>query len=164
MAPPLADTSIPTGPDHDVLVEAIAADAARDAHRVADLLDSLEIQATPQGPMRWNGDFLLELGAAMRLHEWETAGFNFHLDVGLPTSEVIILNAFRHMAERGMIPNGGELPRQVLSLFLSRFAWHAHQLWGAPVAADLVDQDAAARRPGRVRLVTSACRPVITVK
>jgi hypothetical protein len=71
MAPPLADTSIPTGPDHDVLVKAIAADAARDAHRVADLLDSLKIRATPQVPMQWNGDFLLELGAAMRLREWE---------------------------------------------------------------------------------------------
>ena len=79
----------------------------------------------------------------MRLREWETAGYNPHLDVGLPKSEVIIANAFRHLAECGIIPHGGELPRQVLFLFLSRFAWHAHRHWGAPVTLDLIDEDAA---------------------
>jgi hypothetical protein len=73
----------------------------------------------------------------------EIIGLNFHLEVGLPTSEVIIVNAFRHLAELGIIPNAGELPRQVLSLFLSRFAWHAHRRWSVPVALDLIDEDAA---------------------
>jgi hypothetical protein len=143
MATSPTDTPLLTSRDHDAIVGAVAADAARDAHRVADLLDSLGVQGTQQRPIRLSGEFLLELGAAMRIHEWEIAGFNLHLDVGLPKSEVIINNAFRHLVERGIIPNGGELPRQVLALFLSRFAWHAHRHWGAPVALDLIDEDAA---------------------
>ena len=49
-----------------------------DAESVALFLQTLGLSPTPQSPIRLDGDFLLELGAALRLLLWEHIGLTIH--------------------------------------------------------------------------------------
>src|SRR4051794_14365383 len=125
--------SSPLDPFPDELVAAVAFEARRDANGVASLLEALGFVPTPQSPIRLDADFLLELAAAMRLLDWERNGIHTHLAAGLPTASEIIIQAFRNLAESGMIPHGGEIPRRVMGLFVDRFAWHGRRELDATV-------------------------------
>jgi hypothetical protein len=140
------DLSSPTSPLDSFpgeLVTALTLEAARHANLVASFLNALGFVPTPQAPIRWNADFLLELAAAMCLLDWEWSGLNIHRDAGLPSALDIVRNAFRNLAEGKMIPNGGELPRRVMILFVERFAWHARRDWNAAVTLGTLNEESA---------------------
>jgi hypothetical protein len=86
---------------------------------------------------------LLELGAALRLLKWEEGGLGIHREAGLPAAHDSLKSAFLTVAKEGTIPDGGQLSRRVLRLFVERFAWHGRRDLGAAVSLDDLDQDAA---------------------
>ena len=123
------------------LVTAVAVDAARDASRVVLFLDALGLEATPEKPMSLPSRFLLQLGAALRLLDWEAQGFSFHRAVGLPEAREVIRHAFGSLNDSTV--DWKDLCVCVLRLSLERFAWHGWRDLGAPVAIDDLDDEAA---------------------
>ncbi len=71
--------------------------SARDADRVGIFLGALGLGATPNEPRPMPAGFLLHLGAALRLLMWETKGFFFHRDAGLPDARQAIRDAFNSL-------------------------------------------------------------------
>ena len=130
---PLSFADIPTE-----LIEAIARDAARDADRVSRFLDALSV--TPPG--RWlaeksvklPGDFLLALGAALRLVFWEQQKLTAHREAGLPAAR----EALRDVLLAVTVPEAAarirDLVARVLAFTVERFAWNA----GAKLGVDVV--------------------------
>jgi hypothetical protein len=126
------------------LVEATAREAARDADRVGRLLHELGFVPSPGRPVRLPAAFLLGLGAASRLLDWELGGLRVHRDAGLPPAEQALIDAFR-----GLVGSAGadgaaarDLARRVVALFAARLAWHGRPALGADVALDDLDEDA----------------------
>ena len=126
------------------LVEATAREAARDADRVGQLLHELGFVPSPDHPVRLPAAFLLDLGAALRLLDWELGGLHVHRDAGLPPAEQALHDAFRGLVESAGA-NGAadrDLARRVVALFAARLAWHGRPELGAEVALDHLDEDA----------------------
>ena len=123
------------------LVTAVTVDAARDASRVVFFLDALGLEATPEKPMSLPSRFLLQLGAALRLLDWEAQGFSFHRAVGLPEAREVIRHAFGSLNDSTV--DWKDLCVCVLRLSLERFAWHGWRDLAADVAVDDLDDDAA---------------------
>lgn len=80
------------------LIESVATNAAADADRVGWLLDRVGLGPPPGGTRRLPGDFLLNLGAALRLLDWEQAGISVHRDAGLPTAADAVRRVFADAA------------------------------------------------------------------
>jgi hypothetical protein len=125
----------------EILVAAVAREAAADAHRVVVFLNALGLQGTPEKPLYLPARFLLYLGAALRLLSWELQGLHVHREAGLPDARRGIADAFQSLVDPAMDPN--ELEGRVLGVYVERFAWHAHRDLGAEVALDDLDDDAA---------------------
>jgi hypothetical protein len=123
------------------MVSAVAVDAARDTDRVGLFLDALGIRATPEQPKPMPAGFLLHLGAALRLHDWEAQGFFFHRTAGLPPAREVIQDAFRSLDG----PDAGppEVCVTVLRLSLELFAWDRLHDLDADVALDYLTEDVA---------------------
>src|SRR4051812_5772611 len=109
------------------LIDGVAAEAAEDADRVALFLRYLGLVPTPEAPVRLDADFLLELGAALRLLKWEGAGLTIHREAGLPAARHALERTFLTVTKEGTIPEGSQLSRSVLKLFVERFAWHGRR-------------------------------------
>lgn len=126
------------------LVTAVEEDAARDAGRVALFLRTLGLKVSPARPIALPDAFLIELGAALRLLEWERRGLSAHLDAGLPPSGRAIRDAFRHLAAPGIAlgPLSDTLTYRVMVLFAERFAWAGREELDAEVALGAADEEA----------------------
>jgi hypothetical protein len=122
MAPTLTLPDLP--PD---LIRAVAQEGARDAVRVAHFLDALAQtpagQSLGQRPVRLPADFLLGLGAALRLLLWERNGIRVHLDAGLPPARDALRDVFRSVIDPEVAARTATLPSRVSALFVDRFAW-----------------------------------------
>ena len=72
-------------PAHELdVISAMRLGAEQDAELVAAFLQAIEVRACSRQPLALPESFLLELGAALRLLEWESHGFEFQSKGGLP--------------------------------------------------------------------------------
>ena len=71
----------------------------RDAERMAEVTAAFLDQHGPtlqDGQQDWNPAFLMELGAVLRIHQWQVAGIKDAIDASLPSSDA----AFADLAKR----------------------------------------------------------------
>ena len=123
------------------LVEAVACDAARDAHRVAAFLDAVGLTPSPGSVRHLPGGFLLDLAAALRMLVWEEEMVSVHREAGLPSAKEAAREAFRSAAAGGpAMP--GRISEAVFRLSLDRFAWSGRRALGAEILLDDPDEDA----------------------
>ncbi len=124
------------------LIDRVAEQAARDADMTAGFLEAIGL-TPPSGEARHlPGDFLLELGAAMRLLAWEVDGLDLH-GAGLPTARDAILRVFRDATNRLRnqsfpIPSLG---RDVFRISVERLAWVGPRDLHAEILLDVPDED-----------------------
>src|SRR4051794_33985145 len=111
------------------LVEATYRLTAQSAQRVGEFLHDLGLRGTPEEPCRLPASFLLYLGAALQLLDWEWRGLPLPDQAGVPAGREAVRAAFARPispAEANVLTN------QVLGLFIQHFAWHALEELGAP--------------------------------
>jgi hypothetical protein len=104
------------------LIQAVIRDAEHTADRVGAFLTTLGLQP----PVRLPADFLLGLGAALRLLEWEQTGISLHLEVGLPPARQAMYDVVRVVtspAEPATAERARSLAGRVMDLSVERFAW-----------------------------------------
>jgi hypothetical protein len=123
------------------LTEAVVAEAERDADRVIRFLRSLGLPLDPGSPIELPRDSLLQLGAALRMLDWERSGISPHIDAGLGPAHRALAEAFFPAADRP--GQGAHLTRRLLLVFAHRFAWHAGRDWDAAILLDSLDDEAA---------------------
>jgi len=117
------------------LQDATAREAGLDADRVALFLHEIGLSTEDGRPLRLPAAYLLRLGAALRLLSWESKYPTLGVETGLPTAERAILDAFEGRDDP--TPIGSlELPRRVVEVFATRFAWHARRELDAVVMLD----------------------------
>jgi hypothetical protein len=122
--------------------EMIAASAGAgycDAERVIAFLNAINERATFLKPITRN--FLLHLGAGLRLASWEEKGFFFHRAEGLPNAQQVIHDAMMSLNEPDADPH--ELCLAVHRLTLERFAWSGPPDMGSDMALDELTDDGA---------------------
>jgi hypothetical protein len=123
------------------LVYAVALNADCDADWVGVYLAAAGLKP----PLRLPTDFLLGLGAALRLYQWEQSGIHLHLAAGLPPAREAlheVLRAATGQAEPEAVERLKTLSSRVLSLFVERFAWNGRVELGADLTLDPPDEDA----------------------
>jgi hypothetical protein len=121
------------------MVAAAAFEGARDADRVCRFLRYLGLDASPDRPRLMPPNFLLHLGAALRLLVWEVQGFFFHRAAGLPEARQAIRDAVLSLNN----PNADstELCQTVFRLSIERFAWSGPPELGVDVTLDEAQED-----------------------
>jgi hypothetical protein len=126
------------------LVRSVANEAARDAVRAASFLDAVGLTPPPGGVLQLPANFLLNLGAAMRLLAWEVAGVVVHLEAGLPPARDAIHRVFRETVRESGYGDCTSpwLSLAVLQLSVERFAWTALRDLRADILLDFPDEDA----------------------
>jgi len=128
------------------LIAVIARDAARDAVHVSQFLDALS--AFPGGswlaakPVVLPADFLLALGAALRLWLWEQRQITTHREAGLPAARDALADVFRAVTDPEAAARIQDLPSRVLALSVERFAWNAGPELGVEVSLGEAEEDA----------------------
>jgi len=125
------------------LVAAVAEDAARDADRVGQFLRTLGLGGSPDRPVRLPAAFLLELGAALRLGDWEQRGLQVHREAGLPSAQQALRDVFQASSTS---PGPAAAPHErlvyrIVVLFAERFAWNARVELDADIALDEADEE-----------------------
>jgi hypothetical protein len=123
------------------MVHAVTAAAARDADAVGQFLHELGLAGIPQQPLKLPARFLLHLAAALRLSAWETQGFAFHHDAGLPAADQAICDALHGFADANANPD--QLCIAVMRLSLERLAWNGLRDWDADISLDDLSDDQA---------------------
>lgn len=124
------------------MICSVAINAQRDAEAVCSFLGELGLRGRPDKPLSLPADFLLTLGAGLRLLAWEARGITIHRTAGLPAAMEVIRGAFRSLHN----PSQKDpcLPVRVLGLSVERLSWHARLTLGADVLLDDLDSDSAA--------------------
>ena len=123
------------------LIQAVAREAERDADRVGLFLTTAAL--TP--PIHLRAEFLLNLGAALRLLQWEQAGIDLHARAGLPSGKQALLDVLAVAAGQAapdVVEYVRRLPLRVTALFVEEFAWTGRLELGADVTLDPADADA----------------------
>jgi hypothetical protein len=123
------------------MIDAVASQAESDAELVVAFLDEIGLPASPDKPVGLPGAFLLDLGAALRMAEWERAGLRAHLEAGLAPACQALDEASRLL--RDHTDHGPSLAHRVMVVFVERFAWHGRSDWNAAVVLDSIVDDAA---------------------
>jgi len=124
-------------------VEAVARGAARDANGVGLFLNELGLRVSPDRPLLLAAGFLLDLGAALRLLEWERRGLQAHLQAGLPPARIALWDVCRTLGKQpdpAAVPPGA-LASRVLAVFVERFAWNARAELNAEVVLAEGDEE-----------------------
>ncbi|MFM7149797.1 MAG: hypothetical protein ACKO23_08135 [Gemmataceae bacterium] len=108
------------------LVTAVACEARRDADRLAAFLKAHGLRGSKRRPLALPRWFLLGLGLALRLQEWEQAGLEVHLHHGLPSSRNLLLALARHALSQSASTHPeavDPLVALVLFVFARQMAW-----------------------------------------
>jgi len=106
-------------------------------------LNELGLGGFPERPLILPAGFLLDLGAALRLLEWERRGLQAHLQAGLPPARKALSDVCRTLGKQpdpAAVPPG-TLASRVLAVFVERFAWNAWAELNAEVALDQADEE-----------------------
>ena len=124
------------------LIARVAEQAARDADLTADFLKGVGLDPHPGTTRPLPSDFLLELGAAMRLLAWEVNGLDL-LDAGLPTARDAILQTFQGAVRRIHDPSSPAptLCRTLFRITVERLAWAGPRDLHAEILLDIPDED-----------------------
>jgi hypothetical protein len=121
------------------LIASVSNAAEKDAAGVDAFLEDLASKS-PGGPGSLRGHypavFLMGLGFALRLIDWERQGLFPHIEAGLPRA----LDAIRWVIEQCSSKAHGErdklvsdLSRQIFEISCTQFAWEGQSLLGADV-------------------------------
>jgi hypothetical protein len=133
------------------MVEAVARDAEAMAVAVAAYLESRGVlpdrNQRAKAPVELPAEFLLELGAALRLAEWEKAGLRGTLR-GLPAAQSALADVLRRAAEQpeefgtsvAIMP---PLLMTVITMAINGLSWHGRAELNADVAIAVDDDDEA---------------------
>ena len=119
------------------MVAAVAFEADRQAEMVAQFLAALDPGAAPKNMM--TPRFLLHLGAALRLLNWEAQGFYFHRAAGLPDADRAMRDATCSLKDSVTDPT--ELCVAALRLSIEKFAWNGPRELGIDVAVEEAQED-----------------------
>jgi hypothetical protein len=122
------------------MVLRVAEDAALDADRVGVFLSSLGLRGSPGKPLSLPVNFLLHLGAALRLLVWETQGFLDHQVAGLPDAHTAIRAAIHSLKDPQA--EATQFCTDVFRFSVEHFAWSAGRELGVDVALGEADEDA----------------------
>jgi hypothetical protein len=139
MAATSSPSSIPDFPAE--MIASVATNASHDADCVGLFLKQLGLEASPEKPRTLPVGFLLQLAAALRLLVWESQGFFFHRQAGLPEARQAIRDAFQALAKPDADPT--EFCEAVIRLSVQRFAWCGPYDLAANVGLDDLTDDAA---------------------
>ena len=125
------------------LVDRLTALAVEEADLVFDLLAGLRIIPPMSRVNKLPAAFFLELGAALRLSEWEMRGVILPGD-DLPTARDAILGVLAEAVDRLEDPSmpASDMPirRAVNRVKLGRLAWVGPRAMSAEIALDAVDE------------------------
>jgi hypothetical protein len=126
------------------LVQFATQEAKRDAVRAGAFLYALGIAKRPGPPVELPADFLLNLGALLRLLEWERNGISVHQEAGLSAAKAAEQEMLQRMVSRiGKKPKPDLwLSNAVFGLLIENFAWTAQQNLQADIQLDFPDEDA----------------------
>lgn len=149
---------VPTPPASAVcppeLIALVVEQATRDAELVCHILTSVGLAPPPGGVRCLPADFLRELGAAVRLLHWETAGLTIHLEAGLPAAGDAIRQVFRDAVGRLKDPSAPApdlaLSRAVRRLTFDRLAWTGPADLRAEIVLDAPDEDVLVEAMARI--------------
>jgi hypothetical protein len=140
---------LPLSDFHPDLIRAVAQDAARDAELVGTFLGEIGLapagQASQDPPLRLPADFLLGLGAALRLLFWEQQGIHVHLDHRFPPARQALLDVLRTAtghAEPEALERVRSLAYRVMVLSIEHLAWNGRVELDADVVLGEADQEA----------------------
>jgi hypothetical protein len=126
----------------DAMVLAIARHAEREADLTAAFLRATGLYESE--PPKLPAAFLLELAAVLELGLWERRDLRRHLDVDLPTNRQAADQLAARCAKGPKEfdgPNAAPLSRQVLRVWVERFAWDGRELLAAEVVLGDVNED-----------------------
>jgi hypothetical protein len=129
------------------LVQFVAEGAAWEADAAVFFLKAVGLVPQRGQPCRLPADFLLNLGAAMRLLVWEQEGVTAHVEAGLPRA----LEATRRVFLEAVPRPGRErrpdpwLSLAVFRLIVNHFAWTGRRDFRAEIRLDFPDEDALAQ-------------------
>jgi hypothetical protein len=141
MSVSLAIDSFPTD-----LINAIKADALRDAERVERFLRVLGLQPILHHLIRHRPGFLLDLAAALRLLAWEEAGLDLKAFARLPAARAALLNVLQSLTQSVIGQHEAvkvdSLLQDVMGAFFDYFAWSARVELDVDVTLGEVDEDA----------------------
>lgn len=123
-------------------VESLVTEAEADAVRAAEFLALVGLGPPANGTRVLPGDFLLNLGSALRLLAWEASGIRIHREAGLPAAADAVRQVFSAAAARGRKePPDLRLYRTVRRLAADRIAWAAPRDLRAEVVLQVADED-----------------------
>jgi hypothetical protein len=115
---------------------------------VSTFLDAVGLAPAGQGaqdrPLRLPEDFLLGLGAALRLLLWEQQGIHVHLDQGFPPARQALLDVFRTatgQAEPETVACVRSLAARVMVLSIEHLAWNGRVELDADIVLGEADQE-----------------------
>jgi hypothetical protein len=127
------------------LIARFAEQAAGDADMTIHFLGLVGLTPSPGETLELPRDFLLELGAAMRLLSWERDGLVVH-ESGLPTGRDAFLQAFSSLLDTiqdlSSPAPASSLHRDVFRVTFERLAWVGPRDLHAEIVLDLPDEDA----------------------
>ena len=127
-------------PEHAVkcLLRGMAREAELWGSLAADFLDQHFRPALGDGNLSFPAGFLVDLGAARRLTEWETEGITQYLvEPSLPIGRVALAQVLDNLIEGKYTATGAPrdmgLVRSVLRVWIRHFAWTGTELLGGDV-------------------------------
>jgi hypothetical protein len=126
------------------LVQFVTEGAAWEADAAVLFLKTVGLAPQPGKLCRLPADFLLNLGAAMRLLVWEQAGITAHIEAGLPPALEATGRVFLEATQQ---PSREHRPNPWLSLAVFRltvdlFAWTGRRNLRAEIRLEFPDEDA----------------------
>jgi len=127
------------------LIRAVADGADRDANLVVQFLEALS--QTPAGsllakrPLHLPADFLLRLGASLRLFCWEQSGIAIHRRMGLPSARQALRNVFQSLADPQVAAQADDVCLWVVVLSTEAFAWAGRAELDAELLLGDMDED-----------------------
>ena len=128
------------------LINAVKADALRDADRVERFLRVLGFLPILHYLIRHRPGFMVDLAAALRLLAWEQAGLDPKAVARLPSARTALLNVLLSLKQSSIGLNeavgSGSLIQNVMGAFIDHFAWCAGAELHADVTLGEVDEDA----------------------
>lgn len=127
----------------DELMRAVRKAAEHDVDMVWGIMHHLGDRAgRPNLINEVSFDFVIQLGAALRLLFWEWNEIYIHRDAGLPDALDALRNVFRTAKDVEAATKSASLPFKVFALLVERLSWTGPEDLDADFILGEVDEDA----------------------
>jgi hypothetical protein len=126
------------------LLYSLISQVSHSADLTGRFLQEYGFKASSEKPMYFPEWFLLDLGAALQVFEWEKAGLLEYLDSSLPSSLdtiVELLKAIEDPNEYCRRQPNSALGFRVTMVYLTSCAWHAPRSMQAQIALGQASED-----------------------